>query len=131
MIFTSYFGVLRKIDPDTKSICIAVVPPYWYKGLRAIDDDILSSVVPPRLLVGKYKAGKVTPEKYRDVYMMQLHASKKRVLEAAEFFDSINAVLLCYERPDEFCHRQLLAEFLREEGYDVKEMVFPGDSNGK
>lgn len=31
--------------------------------------------------------------------------------------------LLCYEKPDEFCHRQLVAEWLRSNGYEVKEFT--------
>jgi hypothetical protein len=33
-----------------------------------------------------------------------------------------NAVLLCYERPDEFCHRHIVAAWLEKElGIEVEE----------
>jgi hypothetical protein len=30
--------------------------------------------------------------------------------------------LLCYEKPSDFCHRHLVADWLNENGYDVKEL---------
>ena len=34
-----------------------------------------------------------------------------------------NVILLCYEKPDEFCHRQLVADWLRAAGVPVYEYV--------
>jgi uncharacterized protein (DUF488 family) len=31
-------------------------------------------------------------------------------------------VLLCYEKSGDFCHRHLVAEWLRRYGYEVKEL---------
>ena len=32
-------------------------------------------------------------------------------------------ILLCHEKPSDFCHRQLVAEWLRESGIDCEEWV--------
>ena len=32
------------------------------------------------------------------------------------------SILLCWERPDRFCHRHIVAEWLRKAGYDVWEL---------
>ena len=32
-----------------------------------------------------------------------------------------NPVLLCYEKPDEFCHRHLIAKWLQQNNFQVKE----------
>ena len=29
--------------------------------------------------------------------------------------------LVCYEKPEEFCHRHLVADWLRKYGHDIKE----------
>lgn len=40
-----------------------------------------------------------------------------------------DVVLCCYEKPNDFCHRHLLAEFLNEKlGLDIKEYEFKQDS---
>jgi uncharacterized protein (DUF488 family) len=48
-------------------------------------------------------------------------------LDAREILDEIgdDAVLLCWEKAGEFCHRKLVAEWLsRELGIEVKEREF-------
>lgn len=30
--------------------------------------------------------------------------------------------LLCYEKPDDFCHRHLVADWLRKNGYECEEL---------
>lgn len=32
-----------------------------------------------------------------------------------------DAILCCYETPEKFCHRHIVAEWLREAGYEVEE----------
>lgn len=33
-----------------------------------------------------------------------------------------NKVLLCYERPEDFCHRHLIAEWLKKYGFKCEEL---------
>ena len=35
-----------------------------------------------------------------------------------------DVALCCYEKPDEFCHRQMVAAWLGEYGIEVKELTF-------
>lgn len=34
--------------------------------------------------------------------------------------------LICYEKPNEFCHRHLVAEWLKEHGLQCKEWTYEG-----
>lgn len=45
--------------------------------------------------------------------------NKIRKLSVENGFKEV--VLLCYERPNDFCHRHLVAEWLREAGYNIEE----------
>jgi len=40
-----------------------------------------------------------------------------------------DSILLCWEKPEEFCHRIVVAEWLREAGIEVEEYEVPGGSN--
>jgi uncharacterized protein (DUF488 family) len=35
-----------------------------------------------------------------------------------------NAILLCYENADSFCHRQLVAKWLNDNGYFIEEYKY-------
>ena len=35
----------------------------------------------------------------------------------------IDIALLCYEKPDDFCHRHLVADWLNKNGYKCEEYV--------
>ena len=37
------------------------------------------------------------------------------------FFD-IDFALVCYEKPSDFCHRHLVADWLNKNGYDCEEL---------
>lgn len=55
-------------------------------------------------------------EKYKETVLSQLdpHEVVKKLGE--------DAILCCYETPEKFCHRHLIAEWLREAGYDIEEL---------
>ncbi len=36
--------------------------------------------------------------------------------------DLYGKILLCYEKPENFCHRHILAEWLRKNGYKCEEL---------
>ena len=51
----------------------------------------------------------------------------KELLTLAGNFKGVNyspeIVLVCYEKPTDFCHRHLVADWLNEYGYDVQELI--------
>lgn len=62
-----------------------------------------------------FKAGKITWEEYAQRYRGFLEVSYQA---DPKFFDDIleneKVFLVCYEKDDRYCHRRLLANFLRE-----------------
>ena len=58
---------------------------------------------------------------YQEEVLDTLDADKV-VEEILRLSEGKDAVLICYEKPDEFCHRHLLAEWLILHGYDCKEL---------
>lgn len=114
-IYTSYYGNLKKLkESNIIPISIARWQPKWYAG-------ITYKVVAPT-------ADMLKSDNIKDDYVAQY----KRILSALnakKVVDQIlfltggrDCALLCYEKPNDFCHRHLLAEWLQSElGIIVRE----------
>ena len=48
----------------------------------------------------------------------------KELYKLAEKSQDEDIVLICYEKPGDFCHRHLVANWLRHQGYPVEEYKF-------
>ena len=108
---TSYFSnrsLSQPLDPrDRKLVSIALWPPRAYRGR------LYPLLSPSRVMLNEDEAT------YREAYQKILDrlAPRKVYQELGE-----DAVLLCWEKPGEFCHRRLVAEwFERELGVEVLE----------
>ena len=128
MIYTSYFAKLKKLQAwmnkskvSVTTMSIASMSPKWYQGLKAVDIPETAIIVPPKRLVIDYLKGRIDSDEYTKVYYKQLQENKKAILLAASCFDDF--VLLCYEKPGEFCHRNLLSIWLSDNGYPCKELA--------
>jgi Active DUF488-N3 subclade len=116
--------------PDLVKVGITVGKPRWLLGYPVVYLDVLA---PWGLLQVFDKAEFTAP------YHAQLdRAGVNRVLRDLQRISDAHAgqdlVLLCYEdvrKPDEWCHRQVLAEWLLERaGLAVAEMIDPAPVNG-
>lgn len=115
-IYTSYFGKLRKLnDNDILPVSIAIGTPRWFLGntylslapkrgmMKLSEDDYrrefdkILSINPPMRV-------------FRDLDMMARNNGKSKI------------ALICYEAPEKFCHRHLVAEWFKNKlGIEVKE----------
>lgn len=113
---TSYFANFKKLDKeDYVGVSIALYTP----------DNIMVRILdfaPSKNLLMRYKQGLVNEEQYTKEYTEQLdelfddgsmvnHISFLKRLEKSE---QKEVVLLCYEGKGKFCHRHILADFLKE-----------------
>ena len=109
-LYTSYFGKRLKSD---RLVSIARGTPTWFKGKTVL------SVAPSWDLVTGIKSGTITAEEYADAYFKQLDKlGEEKILLMFEDGD----ILLCYEKPEDFCHRHLLAKWLNDRGHSVTEI---------
>jgi len=112
-VFTSYFAVSGR---DPNAVSIAVSSPFWFKGKK------YSPLMPTWELVDGHKFGRLSEGDYRFQYfrLLQMRGiTPEKVLEDLRE----EALLLCWERPGEFCHRRLVAEWMAEKGIEVPELV--------
>ena len=123
MIYTSFFDRME-IVPNPVSI--ALESPLSYSGPKA------SWLAPKKDFLVAYKKGIINPEQYTKRYHAQIlnaldpHASVVELMDC--YKDNFGKplknqiiTLLCYEKPGEFCHRHLVAEWLGAAGYETKE----------
>lgn len=113
-IYTSYFANIKNLEKeDIIPISIARYSPKWFLGKRytyaAPTSFMLSSQCSREQYLSMYKdiLRKLNPE-----YLVNAIRYMSRGKDVA---------LCCYEKPEEFCHRHLLAEWLTQNGYEVKE----------
>lgn len=118
-IYTGYFAQMKKYQElGLTPISIARYSPAWFTGY------CLKDLAPSDSLLKGYKNGQVSIEEYRKQYLHQLETVRwAEVLRRLEKFASDGAVLCCYEKPSDFCHRHILSEYMRESGYGVAEIL--------
>lgn len=114
MLYTSYFAKSAK---HPGAVSIAVGTPKFFSGPRC------QKLMPPWPLVAAIKDGSITQEEYVTAYKhavldhLDPHEVAKELTERGE-----DTVLLCWEKAGDFCHRQLIAQWLFEAGYEVREL---------
>lgn len=99
---TSCFANLKKFlarRPDLEPVAISVGIPVWYKGRREL------RLAPTRKML-TMPAAKYDP----------LFAAILAKLDPAQLAHDLgdNAVLLCWEKPGERCHRRLVADWFEQ-----------------
>lgn len=106
-IYTSYYSNVRNLPTDMVPIGISVGKNRFFKGQYDLR------------LAPTWAMMKMDREGYDKAFFEKL--SK---LDAKEIYDSLpnNAVLLCYEKYNDWCHRRACAEWLENElGIEVTE----------
>ena len=118
MIYTSYFGMLKKIPPEITPIAICRGIPRWYDG------KLYSDLAPSYETLSNWRA-RHDEEAYKKDFYIGLFARDPRrtVAELQELAGTKDFVLLCYEKSGEFCHRHLVSVWLRINGIDCTEFV--------
>ncbi|MGH7223104.1 MAG: DUF488 family protein, partial [Gemmataceae bacterium] len=109
-MFTSYFANVKKPPPELVPVSIARGSPRWFTGKKEL------RLAPSRAMLKMQKA------EY-DARFAELLAQ----LDPAEIYQTLgeNAVLLCWEKPWDACHRRLVAEWLEAAlGIEIPEYGF-------
>ncbi len=111
-VFTSYFDNAGYLT-EQGFVCVGIsrFPPEKFK------DNNLYIVAPSVELLTKVKNGVYTKEQYRYAYlqeirMISIDEIRKTIEHIASESGNNDIVLYCYETPELFCHRHILAEYL-------------------
>ena len=133
MIYTSYFAKLKSLPRHIIPISICGKAPDWYKGLQY------------KKLAPKYDFFMKWKENHDNDYYIKCFneqvLDKLNVEEVVKELDDIllnqtttvdysgdlkkvpRIALICYEKPSDFCHRHLVADWLNANGIECKEFI--------
>lgn len=117
-IYTSYFGNYRNFPANCVAISITQFPPKGWKGLE------LKSLAPSVEKLMEFKYKEIDEFMFSQHFLNQLRKDwnfKARIITLLKHLDQEygNVILCCYERPNEFCHRHIVADWL---DLDIKEL---------
>ena len=121
MVYTSYFGNIKNLSDKYYPICIARWKPKWFIG-----PTILSLAPSIELLRWWRTSDKSEVSKQIYTHIFNTYLSTKDPYRLIKLLhekckDKI-PVLLCFEKPDQFCHRHLVQEWLNKNGIECKEL---------
>lgn len=106
-IYTSYFANTRHVS-NTVAICTGV--PNWYKGA------VYSALAPGWDIVMEYKQAVRDGKPMQDIIANYVRRYENEILfylDPEEVYQDLkNKILLCYEKPTDFCHRHLVRQWL-------------------
>lgn len=116
-IYTSYFGNSKKLQQaGIKVIGISLYPPRWFNGIS------LKQVAPTKSILF---ANGQTQEEYTRRYRSEVLSRQdmQQFLKTVEQASGGQDVALCcYEKPEDFCHRHILADWIKEKlGIEISE----------
>lgn len=113
MIYTSYFSNWRNFPKNFKTVSISRFNQKWIKV-----DYHETKLAPSADLLLKYKNNEISEEEYDLIYLEEL--KKLNPNEIAKEYD--NSIFLCYEKKGEFCHRNILSNWLKENNIKIEEL---------
>ena len=126
MIFTGYYAKLNQYkNLGLEPIAISGKRPDFYDGLY------YPEFAPRYWMYQRWKDKDITNEGYAEEYKKYLDTLDKEEIRK-DFKPYVNSpknhvILLCYEKPSDFCHRHVLAEWLFENlGIEVAEYYIGG-----
>ena len=127
MIYTSYFAQLRNLPENIIPIAICGKSPDWYKGLE------YKKLAPKWSFFSKWKKNHDN-----DYYIKHFNdevLNKQDILivyeELMHLSNYQDIALICYEKPEDFCHRHLIADWFNKNGIECNEWMKGESSNDK
>ena len=122
-LYTSYFAKLKK--GIGLKISIARYNPKWLSNKDI--DKRFQELAPNSKLLNEYKYNNLSWDKYEEIYKKELfnyNTSRMQLDDLKALLDKGQDVTVyCYEKPSDNCHRHILANIMRDFGYDVEEIL--------
>ena len=124
MIYTSYFAKLKSLPENIIPVSICMKAPEWYNGLQ------YKQLAPKYDFFMKWKENQDNSY-YIKCFNEQVLGKTNILTVIRDLLDLVdtdlvdkNICLICYEKPSDFCHRHLVADWLSKNGFECKEFEF-------
>lgn len=123
MIYTTYFANLRHFPDTITPIAICGGMPNFFKG------PAYKKLAPKHSFFKKWKETCDNDQYIADYNSLILAFldPAQTVSELKELADTEDIALVCYEKPSDFCHRHLVADWLNANGYRCEEWKRPNN----
>ena len=111
MIHTGYFAKCK----SNNGVAICLYPPKGFKGAE------YKALAPTERILQWWKESP-QDSKAQAIYKKLFYRDVLNHLNVHDVARALqDKILLCYEKPDDFCHRHIVAEWLRNSGYECEE----------
>ena len=125
-IFTSYYAMARYFPNDYRLVSISADGG----RIARFGGEVYKKLAPKQEFwkVWHDNKGKIDELENNKYYIENYYNQVLRDLNPQEIIGELgdSIVLLCYERAADFCHRHIVAEWLRFNDIEVKEINFKG-----
>lgn len=116
-VFTSYFARLKAVEAaGLVPVSICLKPPDWYHGLQ------YKKLAPTWGCLSDYKKDGDEKKYIRRYAKETLHglALGDVLMELWQLSGGRSVALLCYERPEQFCHRHVFVDWANDWAANLK-----------
>jgi uncharacterized protein YeaO (DUF488 family) len=117
-IYTSYYSKIPKLhQAGIIPVSVSLSVPKSFTGQQ------IRTLAPNWNILSEYKLGhdeQLYTQRYRAEILDKL-SPHKLITALNKCLCGKDVALLCYEKPNDFCHRHLIAYWLGEAGYAVQE----------
>ena len=125
MIYTSYFAKLHSLPDYIVPVSICGKAPEWYQGLQ------YKKLAPKYDFFMEWKRNKDNDfyiKCFQEQVLDKLNPTDV-ILDLSKMVYGYNIgendiALICYEKPSDFCHRHLVADWFNKNGVYCKEWIF-------
>lgn len=112
-VYTSYYQKFAHNPQGLIPVRVSTSIPQWFPYIC----EELPELYPGWELVNGIKGGTLTHEEYERRYKERLSGMVRqeiilKLIQISKQNGGRDVVLLCYERPEDFCHRHFIAEWL-------------------
>jgi len=113
MIYTGYYAKAKQYqEVELELVAISIGRPSAFRNCRKETE-----LMPSWDMVNGVKSGRMTKEDYAAIFNKKLEKLSAWSIEQIYR----GCIFLCYEKPGEICHRHLVAEWLRANGFECEE----------
>lgn len=114
MIYTSYFAKMRKMTPEQQAQCVSIAR-FKPRGVKMPE---YQRVAPEKEILFQYKQ-----DGDKEAYTAKYREQLKRLNPSVVATTLDGKILCCYEKSSDFCHRHILAEWLRQHDIECEELI--------
>ena len=120
-VYTSYFANAKNFPEDMIPLTICRSNPYWCKWRN------FNTLAPTKEILDKYKQDHDENSYTYDFIMGVLYKlspvlTYTALCVIAETEHKSGVILVCYEAPGKFCHRNLVRDWFITNGFEVEEL---------